>query len=178
MWWWPEYRWDLNHSDDAIGVKWKPVKQLNGSEFLSGEFGKDVGPRSQRGPPSWKIPLYKPYSLWVFMGKLSPRIPRLNTINTMGTLLGVHPSLSLHSLPWTFTRLEVALRRVTHTDCAAIPAEAPTWCWMEHGFRSRTQKTNPGSLSYRYTGNSYEQFNSNTFKNYLPDELMQVSCAI
>ena len=35
--------------------------------------------------------LYKPYSSWVFMGKLSPRIPRLNTINTMGTLLGVHP---------------------------------------------------------------------------------------
>ena len=58
------------------------------------------------------------------MGKLSPRIPRLNTINTMGTLLGAHPSLSLDSLPWTFARLEVALRRVTHTDCAAIPAEA------------------------------------------------------
>ena len=37
-----------------------------------------------------------PYITWVFMGKLSPRIPRLNTINTMGpTLLGVHPSLSL-----------------------------------------------------------------------------------
>ncbi len=29
--------------------------------------------------------------LWVFMGKLSPKIPRLNTINIIGTLLGVHP---------------------------------------------------------------------------------------
>ena len=27
--------------------------------------------------------LYKPYITWVFMGKLSPRIPRLNTIKTM-----------------------------------------------------------------------------------------------
>ena len=32
--------------------------------------------------PYWKS-LYKPYITWVFMGKLSPRIPRLNTINTM-----------------------------------------------------------------------------------------------
>ncbi len=36
--------------------------------------------------------LYKPYNTWVFMGNLSPRFPRLNTINTMGPkLLGVHP---------------------------------------------------------------------------------------
>ena len=30
---------------------------------------------------------------WIFMFFSSPRIPRLNTINTMGTLLGVHPSV-------------------------------------------------------------------------------------
>ncbi len=35
------------------------------------------------------------------MGKLSPRIPRLNTINIMGTrTLGVHPSLSLEEKSW------------------------------------------------------------------------------
>ncbi len=39
--------------------------------------------------PSWEIPIYALYMQWVFMGNLSPRIPRLNTINTMGTLL--HP---------------------------------------------------------------------------------------
>ena len=27
--------------------------------------------------------LYKPHNTWVFLGKLSPRIPRLNAINTM-----------------------------------------------------------------------------------------------
>ena len=54
-------------------------------ELGSGDRQLDVGPRSQRGPP-WENPLYKPYITWIFMGKLSPRIPRLNTINTMGTL--------------------------------------------------------------------------------------------
>ena len=49
-------------------------------------------------PGKWEIPNYKPYSSWVFMGKLSPRIPRLNTINKYHgstRTLGVHPSLSL-----------------------------------------------------------------------------------
>ena len=54
-------------------------------------FGKEVPLRAQR-TPSWEIPNYKPYITWVFMGKLSPRIPRLNTINTwqpLGPLLKV-----------------------------------------------------------------------------------------
>ena len=34
--------------------------------------------------------LYKPYSSWVFMG-YNPQESLENTINTMGTLLGVHP---------------------------------------------------------------------------------------
>ena len=33
---------------------------------------------------------YKPYITWVFMGKLCPRIPRLNTINNHGYTVGVH----------------------------------------------------------------------------------------
>ncbi len=36
-----------------------------------------MGPRSQRGPPSWEIPMAKPYSLRVFMGFFHPEgIPR------------------------------------------------------------------------------------------------------
>ena len=50
-------------------------------------IGKDVGPRSQR-TPSWEIP--KPYITWVFMGHNPQESPE-NTINTMGTLLGVDP---------------------------------------------------------------------------------------
>ena len=38
------------------------------------------------------------------MGKLSPRIPRLNKINTMGPLSGVHPSLSLEFQLGSITR--------------------------------------------------------------------------
>ncbi len=33
-------------------------------------------------PGKWEIP-ESPIFTWVFMGKLSPRIPRLNTINTV-----------------------------------------------------------------------------------------------
>ena len=44
-------------------------------------IGKDV-PRAQRTPENGKS-LYKTYKKLVFLGKLSPRIPRLNTINTM-----------------------------------------------------------------------------------------------
>ena len=39
--------------------------------------------------------LYKPYITWVFMG-CNPRESLENTINTMATLLGVHPIV-----PWT-----------------------------------------------------------------------------
>ena len=46
------------------------------------------GPNVPSHGKSLKI---SPYNTWVFMGKLSSRIPRSNTINFMGTLLGVHP---------------------------------------------------------------------------------------
>ena len=49
----------------------------------------NVGPRKMGNPYIGTI------TTWVSMGKLSPRIPRLNTINTMGTLLRVHPIV-----PW------------------------------------------------------------------------------
>ena len=46
-------------------------------------------PRSQR-TLSWEIPINKPYNTWVFTG-YNPQESLENTINTMGTLLGVHP---------------------------------------------------------------------------------------
>ena len=50
-------------------------------------IGKDV-PRAQRGPPM-RNPYISPI-YWVFMGH-NPQESLENTINTMGTLLGVHP---------------------------------------------------------------------------------------
>ncbi len=50
-------------------------------------IGKDV-PRAQC-TRSWEIPPKKTYFSWVFMG-YNPQSLQ-NTINTMGTLLGVHP---------------------------------------------------------------------------------------
>ena len=57
-------------------------------------IGKDA-PRSQRGPPENGKSLYKRYSSWVCMG-YNPQESLENTINTMGTLLGVRPIV-----PWT-----------------------------------------------------------------------------
>ena len=58
------------------------------------------GVRQGWGPPGPTYPghgksLYNPYNTLVFMGKLSPRIPREHNFHTMGTLLGVHPIV-----PW------------------------------------------------------------------------------
>ena len=54
----------------------------------SGDSG--MYPGNQRGPPENGKSLYKAYSSWVFMGyNLQESLE--NTINTMGTLLGVHP---------------------------------------------------------------------------------------
>ena len=50
-------------------------------------------PRAQR-TPSWEIPINKPYNTWVFMG-YNPQESLENTINIMGTLLGVHPNCPL-----------------------------------------------------------------------------------
>ena len=56
---------------------------------LNQGIGKDV-PRAQR-TTSREIPNYKPYYItWLFMGCSSQESIE-NTINTMGTLLGVHP---------------------------------------------------------------------------------------
>ena len=59
------------------------ICRLGCSPAVKGQL--DV-PRAQR-TPSWEIPINKPYSTWIFMDKLSPRIPRLNTINTMVLLM-------------------------------------------------------------------------------------------
>ena len=68
-------------------LSWDLLKVM----FVSGEFGKDVGPRIPTwAPGKWEIPNYKPYSSWVFMGS-NPQESLENTIDTMGTLLGVHP---------------------------------------------------------------------------------------
>ena len=72
----------------------RPTTGFLGCPGEGSEFGKDGGPRKMGNPNKKKN--NKPYITWVFMGKLSPRIPRLNTINAMGTLLGVHPL----SLEW------------------------------------------------------------------------------
>ena len=56
--------------------------KLQGSQGI----GRDV-PRSQRGAPMGNP--YTPFS-WVFMG-YNPQESLENTLNTMGTLLGVHP---------------------------------------------------------------------------------------
>ncbi len=58
---------------------------------------------AQKSGDSWMYPYQRtpmgiPYVSplwWVFVGKLSPRIPRPNTIDTMGTLLGLH-----QIVPW------------------------------------------------------------------------------
>ena len=52
-------------------------------------------PRSLRGFPEGKS-LYKPSNQWVFMG-YNPQESLEKTINTMGTLLGIHPIV-----PWGF----------------------------------------------------------------------------
>ncbi len=41
--------------------------------------------------------LYKPYITWVIYGIFHPQESQENTINTMGTLLGVHPIV-----PWGY----------------------------------------------------------------------------
>ena len=41
-------------------------------------------------PLSWEIPINKPYNTWVFTG-YNPQESLENTINTIDTLLGVHP---------------------------------------------------------------------------------------
>ena len=48
--------------------------------------------------PSWEIPVSKPYITWVFMG-YNPQESLENAINTMGTLLGVHPIVPWNVLP-------------------------------------------------------------------------------
>ena len=59
---------------------------INGILYFRGWL--DV-PGAQR-TPSWEIPAKTPYITWVFMGyNLQESLE--NTINTMGTLLGVHP---------------------------------------------------------------------------------------
>ena len=62
-------------------------------------IGKDGGPRSQRGPPengkSLLISPIYPCNTWVFMGYYPQESLLISPISTMGTLLGVHPSLSL-----------------------------------------------------------------------------------
>ncbi len=58
-------------------TRWSVRKRI----FMVNSSLVEAWPYCQR---TWEIPWYKPYNMWVFMGKLSPRIPRLNTINTMG----------------------------------------------------------------------------------------------
>ncbi len=42
--------------------------------------------------PLWEIAIYKPYSSWIFMGKVIPKNPYVEHNKYHGsTLLGVHP---------------------------------------------------------------------------------------
>ena len=78
-----------DRSQEGIFVAWDVPLLVKGQLDI---------PRAQR-TPSWEIPVNKPYNTWIFMDKLSARIPRLNTINTMvvrvrerGPHLEDHPS--------------------------------------------------------------------------------------
>ena len=55
------------------------MKLATFQKYHSGDSWMCPGPNVPRSGKS----LHKPDNTWVFMGKLSPRIPRLNTINTM-----------------------------------------------------------------------------------------------
>ena len=102
------------------GVSFNAIGLVSCLEIENQGSSWDV-PRSPR-TPSWEIPQYKPYSSWVYMGKLSPRIPRLNTINTMGTLLGVHLIV-----PWEKPPLNIP----TITKTWPLEPPSPYWCiWM------------------------------------------------
>ena len=49
--------------------------------------------------PLWEIPKKTPYIKWVFGGEKNHQESIENTINTMGTLLGVHPII-----PWYLSK--------------------------------------------------------------------------
>ena len=92
--------------------------------------------------PGPKVPrhgksLYKPCIciyicryLWLFMGKLSPRIPRLNATNTMGPTrtLGVHPPhcpLIATGWPWWWYNW--------HNPVSKVPRDKTTSLWPNLG---------------------------------------------
>ena len=83
----------------------------------------NVGPRKMGNP--YKKALYSRYLL-VFW---SPRIPRLNTINTMGQLLGVHTIV-----PWWKNPLKIYGNVTSKLDRVLLGFEGKitSWCWEIH----------------------------------------------
>ncbi len=89
----PQLYRDCTHKDP---VSWT-YQYFTGYEprgfELSGDSWMYPGPPNV--PRHGKSLSISPISIGYLWVVSSPRIPRLNTINTMGTLLGVHPSWSL-----------------------------------------------------------------------------------
>ena len=80
------------------------VDQRNGHfgnffhQVTRGNFAERNLQVSDPNVPLWEIPTEAPYSGYLLMGYY-PQEPPVNTINTMGTLLGVHPII----VPWKLT---------------------------------------------------------------------------
>ena len=64
-------------------------------------------------PGKWEMPIYKPYIMWVFMGKLSPRIPREPNKYQGHTVRGTPncPLLESKVLPQSYPPINKALLR-------------------------------------------------------------------
>ena len=95
-------RWGLSTNQKSNNLYTIP-RPLNGTGLSTPQTWAFQGssldvPRAQRGPPSWEISKNEPYSSWVFMG-YNPQEPLENTINTMGTLLVVHPTVPISINP-------------------------------------------------------------------------------
>ena len=96
-------------------------------------------------------PIY-PYIVGVY-GLLSPRIPIFSPISTMGTLLGVHPSLSLEK-PVCFTKvekLEGIFKAIDDGGDGMITEERLTYLGGSWGTSERELGGNTGEISRVFT---------------------------
>ena len=78
---WPTWFFRGRRTTMYAKAKTKVPPGAPGGAFFQGRSARMYPGLPTWAPGKWEIPNYKPYSSWEFMGKLSPRILRLNTIN-------------------------------------------------------------------------------------------------